>query len=215
MSAHSCVKLVAVALLCLAGCASRPVRETRLDLQSLPRYSNIHPYKLEPFVPVAISLQKLGPERGSQALLNAAGTAKDEDYEKIVVLCRMLFKFRESKDSIYPSLGERVFIGGTTYAEWPLEPIELVDGYPFWIVRGFNGGGARSPNAAARYVSYCISNCEWNTFKFRMLSKRQKHVALEKLINSAKWKRPLSGEEEDILTAEVGPDYTEVPLIRE
>jgi len=113
MSAPSFVQLGAVALLFLAGCVSHPVQETKLDLHSLPRYSNIHPYKLEPFVPVAISLQKLGPKRGSQALLEAAKTANYfDDYEKVVVLCRMLFKFHEGRTYIYPSLGERVFFWG-------------------------------------------------------------------------------------------------------
>jgi hypothetical protein len=206
------LKIILVLLLALCGCATSPVNERAFDLSRLPNDSNPWTYILDDFIPAAMSLQAMGSEAGSQALLRAAedvdykykaGHGGWYDYEKVIVLCRMLFNFREGVRHPYPALGERVFFGDTTYSDWPLEPIELVDGYPFWIVRGFNMGGARSGDAASRFVSYCVTNCEWNKFKYRQMSINEKRAALEKLLRSPKWKRPLDQAERSILSLQI------------
>jgi hypothetical protein len=196
-------RLIPFLVLLLASCSATPVKQPSFDLAGLPQDPNSYTYKLERFIPAVVSLQAMGREAGSQALLRAAKTASFDDYEKVVVVCRMLFTFRDGVDYIYPSLGHRDFFGDTTFADWPLEPIALVDGYPFWIVRGLSFSGARSPDAAPRYVSYCITNCEWSTFRYRLLSADEKRTALTKLLNSPKWKRPLDESERSVLASQI------------
>jgi len=205
-------KIILVFLLALCGCATSPINERAFDLSHLPDDPNSWTYILGDFIPAAMSLQAMGSKAGSQALLRAAevvdykyktGHGGWDDYEKIIVLCRMLFTFREGVRYPYPALGERLFFGDTTYSDWPLEPVELVEGYPFWIVRGFNVGGARSGNATSNYVSYCIANCEWSKLRYRQLSTSQKRAALEKLLRSPKWKRPLNQAERSILALQI------------
>ena len=170
-----------------------------------PIPASVYTWNLGGFIPAAMSLQAMGPEAGSQALLRAASqiteTNSFDDNVKVVVLCRMLFKFKAGEAYQYPSLGERVFFGDTAIEDWPLEPIELVDGYPFWIVQGFRFEGWMSP--ATVYVTYCRTNCEWNTFKYRPLSVQEKRAALAKLLDSEKWKHPLSEKERWVLSSQI------------
>jgi hypothetical protein len=195
-------RIIPLLLLLLSGCSTAPVEKPNFELAALPQALRPSTFKPEPFISAAISLQAMGREAGSQALLRAAKTADFNDYDKLVVLCRMLFKFREGVNYRSPSLGHRDFFGDTTFADWPLEPIELVNGYPFWIV-GLSIGGARSPDAASYYVSYCVTNCDWSTFKYRQLSVPQKRNALAKLLRSPKWNRPLDDGEQSALSSQI------------
>ena len=195
-------RIIPLLLLVLGGCASGPVAQPNFSLAALPKHTSLPSYKMGPFIPAAMSIQAMGREAGSEALLRAAKTADFDDYEKLVVLCRMLFTLRQGVEYRYPSLGHRDFFGDTSFADWPLEPIEVVDGYPFWIVR-LSFSGARSPDAAPRYVSYCITNCDWNTFKYRPLTPRQRRAAFAKLLHSSKWKRPLNDFEQSDLSSQI------------
>jgi len=195
---------IASLFLFLVGCASDRVDHRDLDLRVLP--ASEATFNPEPFISAAISLQSMGKDAGSLVLLRAANTADFYDYDKLVVLCRMLFIFRDGIDYRSPSLGHREFYGDTTFEDWPLEPITVVDGCPFWIV-GLVFAGARSPDAASQYVSYCITNCAWNTFRYRQLNAGQKRSALAKLLQSPKWKRPLSDGEEFLLSSQIGTSW--------
>ena len=113
-------KIILVLLIALCGCATTPVNELAFDLSSLPNDSNPWTYILDKYIPAAMSLQAMGSEAGCQALLRAAKVVDDksrtghdgDEYEKIIVLCRMLFNFREGVHHPYPALGERFFLGG-------------------------------------------------------------------------------------------------------
>src|ERR1700744_579176 len=98
-------RLIPFLFLFLVGCSTDHTDKAAFDLNTLPKDTNAYTYKLEGFIPAAMSLQAMGSTAGSEALLRAAKTADYDDYEKIVVLCRMLFKFREGQHYIYPSLG--------------------------------------------------------------------------------------------------------------
>ena len=209
-------RAVIILFMLLCGCVATIPTPANLDLSTLPASgqnsgwnhegpipASVFTRNLGGFIPVAMSLQAMGRKAGSQALLDAARTADFHDYEKVVVLCRMLFEFRDGVDYVYPSLGQRTFFWDTTFADWPLEPVELVDGYPFWIVSSLAYSGARSPDAASRYVSYCITNCEWNAFKYHLLSTEQKRAALGKLLESKKWKRPLDERDRLVLSSQI------------
>ena len=206
--------VVLLVVLC-GGCVAPRVSHSHFDFAALPKVDNGPGSKLGDLIPAAIALQAMGKDAGSAALLQAASSSetnlatKFEAYEKVVVLCRMVFTAKEGAEFLGILQGHTDFFGGTTYADWPLEPIEVVNGYPFWIVSGYALAGAAQP--ASSYVSYCIANCDWNAFRYRELSAKDKRAALAKLLSSPKWKRPLDGNEEWFLSSQI----VSTPLIQD
>ncbi len=196
--------ILGLLFLFFVGCTAPRVSHPHFDLAALPEYENGPGYKLEKFIPAAMSLQAMGREAGTAALIQASTNSELANpgvYEQVVVLCRMLFKFREGVEYRHPSLGHTDFFGDTTHADWPLEPIEVVDGYPFWIAPGYSVGGWRAP--VSMYVNYCVTNCEWSTYKYRILTAEEKSAALAKLLSSPKWKRPLNENEKWSLSSQI------------
>jgi hypothetical protein len=123
-----------------------------------------------------------------------------EDDRRMIVLCRLLFQARPGSQFRRPGLGEPTFIGGTRYADWPLEPIELVDGVPFLIVRGYTLAG--EPESGLAYLEYCITSCDWSGVRLEPKRRAEKVAALAKLKASPKWKRPLTKDEDDFLSSQ-------------
>jgi hypothetical protein len=116
--------------------------------------------------------------------------AQDRNVEtQVIILCRMLFTQRPGADFRRPMIGGASFFGGTDYADWPLEPIELVDGIPFLITRGYFIAGLAERDEG--YLRYCETNCDWSGFRYTTKNESQKRDALSKLLASPKWKTPL------------------------
>src|SRR5262245_47911083 len=125
---------IALTLLASAGLAGT------FDVTSLPRMGQ--DYKPDAYIRTAMELQKMGKDAACQALLSSMSTNRDmRSYYKHIILCRMLFKAKEGKPFRRPAMGGATFFGGTSYADWPLEPIELVDGVPFLISGSYRIGG--------------------------------------------------------------------------
>ncbi len=59
------------------------------------------------------------------------------------------------------------------------------------------------PSSAELYVRYCMTNCNWSSVRFTTKSMEQKEAALQKLLSSAKWERPLEGWEREYLTKQL------------
>ena len=169
-----------------------------LDFDSLPELQSSK-YNARPYITAAARLQEMGRESACQALLQAAQTNRES--RQIIVLCRMLFTKRSGSEFRRPRIGGAHFLGGTDYPDWPLEPIELVDGVPFLITRGYSLGGLAEQ--ADAYLRYCMTNCNWSTIWFRELTAEQKRDALAKLVASSKWKQPLDTYERDFLSAQI------------
>ena len=90
-------------------------------------------YRVIPFVRAVVSLQESGRESACETLWKMV--MDDSEDKRIYYLCRMLFVNREGSEFRRPGVGSAGFIiRGTTYSDWPLEPIELIDGVPFRIV---------------------------------------------------------------------------------
>jgi hypothetical protein len=174
------------------------------EFSYLPRINGINSesYKVVPYMQAAVHLQAMGRGVACLTLLKAAAQAPTcEQDEQIIVLCRMLFTKRATSEFSIPALGAPCCLGGTDYSDWPLEPMELVDGVPFLITRGYKLGGEAEP--ACSYVRYCIANCDWNTVPFREPTAKQMRAALDKLLASGKWKRPLDSYEREFLAAQI------------
>jgi hypothetical protein len=108
-------------------------------------------------------------------------------------LCRMLFEARPGAPFRRPGLGGASFLADTSYEDWPLEPITLVNGTPFEIVEGYVIGG--QPESATGYLEYCIANCQWRVFLYEPPLSWRLRDDLAALVSSPKWRRPLNGRE--------------------
>jgi hypothetical protein len=162
-------------------------------------------YKVNPYLRAAVALQGMGRERAVEHL--RAWAAKGDD-DRFIVLCRMLFTARPGGEFRRPLLGAALFVGGdmlqatdSEYKNWPLEPIELVDGVPLLVTRGYALGGRAEPPSS--YLAYCVKHCDWSTFRFRAKSPAQKAAALKKLMSQEKVKGKLGRVDVEFLEAQL------------
>lgn len=178
-------------LLIFNGCRVRTQETINVSVSDLPDYRYYGRYRVDPYIEVAMKLQAMGKEKAIRKLLDW-GQGDLDYYRQVVLLCRMLFVPQGSSLFQRPSLGAPSFFGGTTEKDWPLEPIEIIDGVPFLIVNGYTIGGQSLP--AREYVMYCYQLCDWNPYQYQMKTQAQKQEALKKLLTSAKWKAPIPRE---------------------
>jgi hypothetical protein len=172
-----------------------------VSLTNLPEFYYGERYKVDPYIEAAVTLQSLNEQTRSQVLVDLS---KDKERGRnAIVLCRMLLAQRPGGEFRRPRIGAAQFLGGTDYPDWPLEPIELVDGIPFLITRGYDLGGF--PEPAEWYVRYCLTNCEWTVFHFARKTGAEEKAALAKLLSSPKWHGPLDVRDSEFLASQIGP----------
>ena len=187
-------------LMVLAGCATAPKPSNHVRPESELPFT-MH-YKVDAYLQMAIDLQSLGRDAALQCLHSMAQTNSPafEYNSKVYVLCRMLFEKRRGSEFRGPLLGSQVYLGGTEYSDWLLTPIEIVDGIPLLINRGYLlAGRAELPD---QYLTYCETNCDWSSLRFSLKTDVEKQGALEKLV-SRKWKWPLDQYEHRFLTEQI------------
>jgi hypothetical protein len=156
-------------------------------------------FQSETYIRLAAELQRLGRKA---AELRLHEMARDEHSPgRAIILCRMLFKMRSGEQFRRPFVGAGLFLGGTGYSDWPLEPIELVDGVPFLITRGYLLAG--KPESDDEYLSYCETHTDWTDLQYVVPTKQHEQAALAKLVRSPKWKTPLSEEERQFLARQI------------
>ncbi len=202
----------------IAGLSDRSSGRTRsksaddvLESLSLLVSRELSESKADLYLRAAIELQSAEME-AAQIVLRAF--ARDS-YKSLgfdgnlamIALCRMLFTKRQPMfDQLQPEfrrarIGAPGFWGETSGEDWPLEPIEIIDGVPFLIVDGYMLFG--SPEPAYKYIEYCIGSCDWNGYKFTHKSSTLKQAALDKLLASPKWKQKLSKRDKEFLSAQI------------
>jgi hypothetical protein len=157
-------------------------------------------YKADPYIAAAAKLRAAGKDKAVETL-RAAAKDRDQPVEQVIVLCRMLFTAKSKKAFERPGLGAPGCLGGTDMKDWPSEPIELVDGVPFLIVVGYTLAGF--PEPAEEYLDYCVKACDWGAAEFEPKTAAEKGKALDKLLASPKWKRPLKDWEKEFLAAQI------------
>jgi hypothetical protein len=156
-------------------------------------------YRVDPYIAAAAKLREVGKDRAAAILLELAGGR--ECANAAIVLSRMLFVARPKSEFRRPLLGLPCCVGGTSAGDWPLEPMAVVDGVPFLVVRGYNLFG--SAEAPLRYVRYCIRECDWGNADLKPKSAVEKRKALEKLLASPVWKKPLSNADREFLANQI------------
>jgi hypothetical protein len=141
----------------------------------------------------------MGRESATKRLLKLDRSGDND--EQIYILCRMLFIKRATNDFRDPYMGKIILHGGTTPSDWPLSPIEIIDGVPFDIVDSY--ATQSTPERGGDYLSYCLTNCDWNNLRFSAKGKDQLNDALNKLLVSLKWKRPLNPNEREFFKKQI------------
>ncbi len=156
-------------------------------------------YRVAPYVRAAARLHAMGRAAACEKLLEAAKTRSLE--EPVIVLCRMLFVRRGTSEFRGPMIGAASFFGGTEYADWPSEPIELVDGIPFLITRGYMLGGSPAPSES--YVRHCMTACDWTPVGWGETTEVELRGALAKLLASVTWKRSLDATDREFFSNQI------------
>lgn len=171
------------------------------SVEMLKQLPGINPaiFRSEPYIRAAAKLQSLPKTQAVAILTTVANDLKHDD--QIIVLCRMLFVAKPGREFRKPRLGTPDYFNGTEDAQWPLSPIELVDGVPFLICAGHRLAGIREP--AGAYLAYCVKTCNWSKYEFAPTSQQQRLRALEKLFASSKWKGPFDEPETEFLESQV------------
>lgn len=156
-------------------------------------------YRVDPYIRAAAALQEMGKDKAGETLSKLARGRKHDN--QVIVLCRMLFTCKAKGEFRRPGIGAAHFLGGTDYSDWLLEPIELVDGVPFLITRGYDLAGYAEP--AESYVKYCLRNGDWSSTRFKRKDDQEKQKALKKLLASPKWKARLEDTETAFLSSQI------------
>lgn len=174
--------------------ASAPEIISSNDLPSFTFANDNTPYKADQFLAAAIKLQALEKDEAIKGLRVLATRHSTPD-DTIIILCRMLFTAKPDGQFRSPALGAPTIVGGRE--SFTLVPIEIVEGVPFLVVKGYSLAGVAEP--AEVYLNYCVAECDWNTFKYKTKTAAEKTTALDKLV----WKHPLSPSEIGLLTMQL------------
>ena len=202
------VLLLAIAAFTLSSCSSpntpqgtQPEPSVAIQTESatskdLPAFSwgTAGSYKADQFIAAAEMLQSMGKDK-AVAMLRQAMANRTASDDTIIVLCRLLFTAKPGGQFRAPSLGAAVVIGGRD--NFPLEPIEIVNGFPFLVVSGYNQ--TEVPEPADTYLNYCLSDCDWGTFAYKPKTVPEKTMALEKL----NWKTPQTSSEMSFVASQL------------
>ena len=119
----------------------------------------------------------------------------------VLAVCRLLFRSNTGEPLRPPGLGEPWFLGDTSSENWPLEPIHLYNGVPFFIVNGWSVAGM--PEQANWYLAYCLSNGIWNEAPYEMIEQQQLELGAHEFIDKGSWRRSLTYGEKMFLLAQI------------
>ena len=171
---------------------------SEVSLKDLPDFQS-DAFKVDPYLRAAAALQGMDKDKATETLLALA--REEKDGKRVIVLCRMLFTSKAGGEFRRPALGAAAFLGGTTYADWPLEPIELVDGVPFLITRGYALEGSQNyPRGTSDTV--CRS-AHGEASAFKPKARGRKRRPWRSCWLRRKWKSGLEAEEKEFLSAQI------------
>ena len=182
--------------------AAEAVQVVEPSLMTLPDGLSFRgKFHSDPYIRAAVRLQGMGRVAATKTLQELAREESASVGHRAIILCRMLFTKKTGGEFRRPALGETVFLGGSGNSNWPLEPISMIDGVPFQVVRGYLLAG--KPESSENYLAYCLAECDWSGFRFVPKTTSEKEKALDKLIRSPKWKKPLGEHQLAFLSKQV------------
>ena len=156
-----------------------------IDIKDCPDLRHFRP---EPYLRVVLALQSI-PKDEAISLIRKWSAQPDYN-EQIVILCRMLFEAEDRSQFRRPGLGGAQFFGATTYDDWPLEPIALVNDIPFKIVFGYILAGVAE--SGSTYFQHCVTKGKWTSRRYHIATTAEIQKAFDQLTDSKVWKKPLS-----------------------
>ncbi len=156
-------------------------------------------YKCGHFIKVVLAGSKAGEDVSIASLRRFVKSgASDVD---VVALCRLLYTGKDAKKLRRAAIGGTSFPGGTEYRDWPLEPIEIVEGVPFLISESYLCMGVSE--TALEYLAYCRQEGIWAPRLSVEKSTAELERALATILHSKKWKTDLYEDETRFLKEQV------------
>lgn len=144
-----------------------PVPAITTRPKSVNEFAFMRGFRIAHYLVVAAQLQAWDSSNRAVRLRELAGDPQHAS--EVYPLCRMLFDAKPGSQFRRPMIGFPIFFDGSlgrsaNYADWPLEPIALVDGVPILIVQGYMLAGRAEP--PLKYVDYCLKSCRWRDVRF-------------------------------------------------
>jgi len=182
-------------------------------------------FRSKPYLELAMALQALPREQAIGQLQTWAKSEKNE--QMVIVLCRLLWSGQGgeplTKAPKYEIFGlgywknpfQNLFgIGGTHGSDWPDWPLAMIDGVPFWIEANRFGPGHEEalagpwhteppPPLAQVYLNYCLKEGRWTSHSYKPMELAVRQRALDTLLKSPAWKRPLRDDEIKFLSNQI------------
>jgi hypothetical protein len=161
------------------------------------------PYRVKEILSHCVRLQRLqgrGWEGGIPELMRMAVMC-DPSEESAIILSRLLFRSRTGEPLRRPGRGQPGFFGETTYSDWPLEPIHLYQGVPFYIVGGWLRAGFMEP--ATYYLTYCLQNAIWNEEPYSEKTDAELLAIANEFVEKGPWKSPLNEHVREFILAQI------------
>src|SRR5262249_34078402 len=146
-------------------------------------------------------LERRMEDWGTSELMRMAVLEEPGD-DHVIVLCRLLFRSRTGGPLRRPMLGEPGFLGGgCAEGRWPLEPLHLFRGVPFYVVRLY--GLAGLAESGPWYLSHCLRNGLWGPEPYPEIGDVALLEIAHELIESGPWEEPLREEERRMILSQV------------
>lgn len=146
-------------------------------------------FNCDRFVYAAKALQDKGRKEAEKCLKGLG--SEIEDLNASLILCNMLFEPKNGLGGQAPKLGEAIYLGGADETTFPSDPIVFVDGVPFLVVIAYITN-RYNEDAGERQVSWFVDNWQWRSTRYHSLTITQKTDALNSLVKSTAWNRPLT-----------------------
>jgi hypothetical protein len=172
--------LIIVPIVLLISLGAEPTTRPVEKWTSVDNLGFLDRFRIAHYLESAVKLQALEPDKRRAGLKALASDPKRAS--QVFPLCRMLFEAKPGGAFRGPLIGGFGFLDGGDYADWPLDPITLVDGVPLLIVDEGNftlGGFTETP---AEYVDYCLKECKWRDAKYAVVGTAKLKAIVEKFI---------------------------------
>lgn len=159
------------------------------DASFIKEYPGINgPYHSTNMVRVVNRLRHLGKDKALKTLRKYCTENVGGDTTKVVLICRLLFV--NPKGWEVPILGHwspEVTTNGIK--QFPLFPLALSDGVPFFLLHGYEGSGMSDPPLG------CLDQCKDFAMITEDLSNKNLEAAAKHLIQSARFQELYDGSD--------------------
>ena len=172
------------------------------DIQDRRANGQTCKYKIQPFLQVAHSLQKMDEQDRSNQLSESAKL--DSLGEPTIILCRLLIENSDGTPLRRPLLGAPASIINESSFEHPDGPISYFENVPFFVVHGYALGGR--PEHATSYLDNAVRNGRWRQHKFQTVPEAKLNAIAERFIITHENKTSVSKEWlSEFVKSQLGP----------